>query len=205
MIDYAPDLLTALFDRAMHPCFVFDRDTLELLHVNDAMCARYGWTRDELLRMTLRDIRLPEDVPRMEQLVAERRNMPGQLSLLSRHRTKSGDVMEVEVEMTRVRYAERNATVAIVHDITRASETARLFRMLVEMSSDGLAIIGEDRVMRYISPGGERILGVRSAEIVGTASMMRTHPDDVRKLVYNPPGETMTYLVRVRHGNGSYI
>ena len=33
------------------------------LAVNDAACEHYGYTREEFLAMTIRDIRPPEDVP----------------------------------------------------------------------------------------------------------------------------------------------
>ena len=199
------DLETALFDRTRQPAWIFDCDTLALLRVNQAVVDRYGFSREELLGMTLRDLRAPEDVPLLEHTIAEFRQGHGWVKRVTRHRTKAGEQFDVELEVVGVTYHDRQCALVRVDDLTTRSKAELRFKLLVEMSSDGLAIIGADRTMQYISPGGERILGVRSEDVAGTESMMRTHPDDVQKLVYNPPGATRSYLVRVRHGNGSYI
>jgi PAS domain S-box-containing protein len=198
------DLETALFDRTWQPTWIFDCDTLALLRVNQAVVARYGYSRDELLSMTLRELRAPEDIPLLEHTIAEFRQGHGWVKRVTRHRTKAGEQFDVELEVIGVTYHDRQCALVRVDDLTTRSKAELRFKQLVEMSGDGLAIIGEDRTMQYISPGGERILGVRSEDVVGTASMMRTHPDDVHKLVYNPPGELRNYLVRVLHGDGSY-
>jgi CHASE3 domain sensor protein len=52
-----------LFEANPQPMWVFDRASLAFLAVNHAAVTRYGYTREEFLGMTLRDIRPPEDVP----------------------------------------------------------------------------------------------------------------------------------------------
>src|SRR5690348_11592344 len=51
-----------LFEKSPVPMWVFDRDTLAFLEVNDAAVQHYGWSREEFLRMTIRDIRRSDDV-----------------------------------------------------------------------------------------------------------------------------------------------
>ena len=50
--------------------WVYDRESLRFLEVNEATCARYGYRRDELLTMGITDIRLAEDVPRLHAFLA---------------------------------------------------------------------------------------------------------------------------------------
>src|SRR5579862_6964324 len=52
-----------LFDNNPHPTWVFDRETLRFLAVNAAAVKKYGYSNDEFLAMTLKDIRPPEDIP----------------------------------------------------------------------------------------------------------------------------------------------
>src|SRR5205823_8317990 len=52
-----------LFDNNPHPTWVYDRETLQFLAVNRAAVKKYGYSNDEFLAMTLKDIRPPEDVP----------------------------------------------------------------------------------------------------------------------------------------------
>ena len=56
-VDHDVDAYRLLFEASPKPTFVFDRSTLAILAVNDAACARYGWSRAEFLGMTIREIR----------------------------------------------------------------------------------------------------------------------------------------------------
>ena len=55
-----------LFERSPQPTWVIDRETLRFLAVNHEAVRQYGYSRDEFLRMTARDIRPPEEVARLE-------------------------------------------------------------------------------------------------------------------------------------------
>jgi len=187
-----------LFDRFPRPCMIFEDGTLAILEVNDAVCARYGYSREELTRMSLRDIRPPEDIAHLEMMVAERKRTPGDYRRISRHRAKSGEVFNVEVDLTRL---EGGRTLCVISDLTSVGEAELRYRLLVEASTAGLAIVAADRQMTYMNPTGERILGKRD---LGHDTNLNVHPDDVAKLVYNPPGETRNYTIRVLHGDGTY-
>ena len=54
-----------LFEASPMPMWVYDAETLAFLAVNDAAVRHYGYSRDEFLAMTIKDIRPPEDVPAM--------------------------------------------------------------------------------------------------------------------------------------------
>ena len=59
-----------LFEVNPHPMWVYDLETLRFLAVNDAAVRRYGYSREEFLALTIRDIRPPEDVPALLSFVA---------------------------------------------------------------------------------------------------------------------------------------
>jgi PAS domain S-box-containing protein len=104
---------------------VYDAETLAFLDVNDAAVRHYGYTREEFLAMTLRDIRPPEDIPRM-LAAAQAPHPTGASQGVFRHRTKSGEVIDVEVFLRDVPYAGRRAVIAVVQDVTerRRAEAA---------------------------------------------------------------------------------
>src|SRR5688572_18742844 len=62
-----------LFAHNPHPMWVYDRETLTFLEVNTAAVLRYGYSREEFLRMRIADIRPPEEVSRLLKNVAQRR------------------------------------------------------------------------------------------------------------------------------------
>src|SRR5262244_2450122 len=77
----------ALFDANPLPMFVTDHETLQILLVNRAACAHYGWTPEEFLTLTLRDIRPPEELEAFERSFAIANKTPT-YSRSARHRTK---------------------------------------------------------------------------------------------------------------------
>jgi PAS domain S-box-containing protein len=107
----------ALFLAIPEPCWVFDPGTLRLLAVNDAAVEKYGYSREELLRLTLKDLRPPEDVPRLVDTVA-RLGTGLQHSGAWRHRKRDGTVFYVEVTSHDVIFDGRPARIAVCLDIT---------------------------------------------------------------------------------------
>ncbi len=53
--------------------YILDRESLKFLEVNDAAIQKYGYSREEFLRMRTTDIRPPEDVPRFLKAVHGRK------------------------------------------------------------------------------------------------------------------------------------
>jgi PAS domain S-box-containing protein len=49
-----------LFENHSEPMWIYELETLRFLEVNDAAIRRYGYSHEEFLAMTLRDIRTPE-------------------------------------------------------------------------------------------------------------------------------------------------
>ena len=85
-----------MFANNPSPMWVYEHDTLRFLDVNDAAVRAYGFSREEFLQMTLRDIRFPEDVPALEHHLSQHHsgvNAGG----IWRHRRKNGTLLFVEI------------------------------------------------------------------------------------------------------------
>ena len=107
-----------LFEGHPHPLWVYDRETLKFLAVNEAAVRHYGYTRAEFLRMSLEDIRPPEDVERLRKqrsLAAEGLHDAGEW----RHRKKDGTVIDVSITRHTLTIGERRAALAMAQDVTR--------------------------------------------------------------------------------------
>jgi diguanylate cyclase (GGDEF)-like protein/PAS domain S-box-containing protein len=106
-----------LFEENPLPMWVADVETLELLDVNGATCRHYGYSREQLLRMKLTDLRVPEEGESLrEEFRVHRGTMPE--GLMRRHITADGRVIEVAIESRPLRYHGRNACVAVAYDLT---------------------------------------------------------------------------------------
>nr|HEX4315982.1 PAS domain S-box protein [Kofleriaceae bacterium] len=195
-----------LFDANPRPAWVFERATLRIVVVNRAAIAMYGWTRDEFLQLTLRDIREPADVPRLEAQIADSNGKTTPYRRASRHRTKDGRSIDVDLEIARIAHGDgRVLSMAVVTDLTGVADVERRFRLLVENCADGITVIGPDRNLQYVSPGAERILGVQPGELSGRSALTTTHPDDIKTIRQPQPGQVVRNLLRNRrHSDGEW-
>lgn len=117
-----------LFTGNPQPMWIFDKCNLYFLEVNDAAIASYGYSRDEFLSMTIREIRLPEDLPALLADL-EGREKRGFGSGPWRHRKKDGTLIDVEVFSHDIDFSGRRARFVLATDITereRAQEAERL-------------------------------------------------------------------------------
>jgi diguanylate cyclase (GGDEF)-like protein/PAS domain S-box-containing protein len=107
-----------LFSSNPHPMWVLDQETLAFLAVNEAAIRHYGYARDEFLAMTIRDLRVPED---LSQLVAHLAEYGPDADPPSRwrHRKKDGAVIDVEISSQAIEFAGRRAKLILSHDITQ--------------------------------------------------------------------------------------
>src|ERR1700730_8736565 len=106
-----------LFDNNPHPTWVFDRQTLRFLAVNVAAVRTYGYSSDEFLAMTIKDIRPPEDVPALLESLGAIRD-GNESAGIWRHRRKDGTVIDVEITSYELNFAGRDAEVVVAVDVT---------------------------------------------------------------------------------------
>jgi diguanylate cyclase (GGDEF)-like protein/PAS domain S-box-containing protein len=106
-----------LFEENPLPMWVVDVNTLELLAVNAATCRHYGYSRDQLLQMTVEDLRVPDETKRLHSEFRQNRGMQTAQET-RRHITADGRVIDVAIEARPLRYNDRDAAVAVAFDMT---------------------------------------------------------------------------------------
>ncbi len=121
-----------LFQANPQPMWVYDTRTLAFLAVNDRAVASYGYSEEEFLQMTLADIRLPEDLPRLMEmltyLTADTQNLGAW-----QHQRKDGTELWAEVYSHRLEFHGREARLVVANDITdRRRVEAEAERLLAQ-------------------------------------------------------------------------
>ncbi len=106
-----------LFEANPHPMWVYDLESLRFLAVNAAAIAHYGYSRDEFLAMTLKDIRPPEDVPALLANVAAVSDGLDQAGIW-RHHKRDGKIIDVEISSHVLQFDGRPAEVVLANDVT---------------------------------------------------------------------------------------
>jgi PAS domain S-box-containing protein len=116
-----------LFELNPVPCCVYETGTLQFLDVNAQAIATYGYSREEFLSLSVRDLRCPEADPDWESEDG-----------LRCHRKKNGDRIEVEAQRHPMHYQGKEAHLVVLRDITerkRFEETIEEARSRAESAS----------------------------------------------------------------------
>jgi two-component system, cell cycle sensor histidine kinase and response regulator CckA len=111
-----------LFENNPHPMWVYDQETLAFLAVNDHAIDHYGYSREEFLGMTLRDVRPPAEVGLLQEHVERRRSERAFKAFHSprtwRHRKKDGTLIDVEISASPIEFRGHTAWLALLSDVT---------------------------------------------------------------------------------------
>jgi PAS domain S-box-containing protein len=137
--------------------WIYDRDTLAFLAVNDAAIHDYGYSAREFLAMTIKDIRPPEDVPSLLEKVASVK--PGMNSASGRHLKKDGKLIDVEIVSHTLQYDSRRAELVLAMNLSD-QKTAQTREYAAKHPRDDLGWIddkhftnAEMRVAKYVARG----------------------------------------------------
>lgn len=89
------------------------------IQVNNAAIRNYGYTEEEFLRMTIKDIRPAEDIPVLEKFIdfGKQNNQLFSQSVF-RHKKKNGDIIQVEIHNNPVYFNKIKARLILANDIT---------------------------------------------------------------------------------------
>lgn len=214
----------ALFDNAPVPMWYFDPETLQFLDVNTVATVHYGYSKDEFLSMTLKDIRPPETIPQLLIDVTTNPNEP--YYIFAQHLRKDGVVLDVEVFRQMVKLNGESVMLAMVLDRTEAARLERersaaefafresaqealLLASVVEGSLDIIALHEPDGKILYITPSIANTLGYEPSEVTGRNIIALCHPEDIERAevairsVLAGMEQQVTY--RIQHKNGHYI
>jgi len=125
-----------LFDANPQPMWVFDRETFAFLAVNQAAVSHYGWSREEFLAMTALDIRPPEEVPALLEVMTRLADAPLRPGVF-RHRKKDGTLIDVETLGNPLRLYGRPAVLVLANDVTERRRLEEQFRQTQRMEAVG--------------------------------------------------------------------
>ncbi len=141
-----------LFDSNPIPVWVYDLETLDILDVNATAGDRYGYTREEFLRLKISDLRPQSDVPKLLKNIRET-TQSVQGSGPWRHEKKSGEIIDVQIRSYPLNFAGKHARLVVATDITEQKkaedalkESEERFRLIVSNIGDYAIIV--------LNPGG---------------------------------------------------
>lgn len=178
-----------LFNASPLPMWVYEDVTLKFLDMNDAAIKHYGYSKEEFLSMTLRDIRPKEEIKAFEAIL-EKNLLPGRYNSSSvKHLKKNGEVIYVNIESNAIVFNNKNARIVLATDVTEVHkaekallESEQRFKALVQNGSDLITILDSTGKLKYVSPTSKLVLGTEAKRFNGKKVIDFIHQDD-RKMV----------------------
>ncbi len=124
----------SLFDNDPNPIFVFDRSTFQIIDANIRATEKYGYSKEELLQMSFRDLGDPEDAEKIRASVVEACIFLPKV----RHRKKDGSRMHVDIHSCPRVHLGEDVIIANIADI---SDSIQAEAQLIQASK--MATLGE--------------------------------------------------------------
>jgi two-component system, cell cycle sensor histidine kinase and response regulator CckA len=171
-----------LFDGNLQPLWILDRKTQSFLAVNEAAINHYGYSREEFLAMTIRDVRPKRSSSSNPKSVSRARPpKKGSGAEVMTHRKKDGSLITVKMASHAVNFRGVDSTLVLTHDITdvlrseqrlrqseeRFSIAFRSSPMAITISTlaDGLYIDANENFLRMLGRSREEVVGHTSFEL----------------------------------------
>lgn len=183
----------ALFEGIEDAVFVHDLQG-RILDANPAASRRLGYSHEELLQLTTRDIDEPDFARGFTDRLEEQLRR-GSLSFEGRHRAKDGRVIPVDINTSLIQFEDQRAILAVMRDITernaleearRQLDEARLrtaqeieaknreltvsesrYRQLTEGCLDAVVVADPRGLITLFNPAAERTFGYEAREVLG--------------------------------------
>lgn len=171
ILKYANDILILLDDQD------------HVVDANDKADAAYGYPRNELIGMSMRQFSAESVHARIESDLT--RTGEGVALYETTHRRKDGTTFPVEVSARHIDIKGHRFRQMVIRDITEQykdrqalMESEIRYRNLVELTPDAIAVVATDGRIVSANPAGLRMFGLESLDQVAGQSMYQFVPHD---------------------------
>jgi PAS domain S-box-containing protein len=162
----------ALFEEANDAIFLETLDG-QILDVNRKACELLGYKRDELLRLSVKDIVESQTSATLTKIIEEEK-LYGGIRIETKNVRKDGTLVPVEVSTSLLTWPEQPLVLAFVHDITERKEAvAKLreseerFRSVAQTASDAIITVNREGDIVFWNNAAAKIFGHSADEMVG--------------------------------------
>ena len=121
-----------IFDQNPVPMWVSDPRTHAILEANEAAARHYGYSRDDFLSVSTRDICSEQEMAALAEYLTTAAGGAAETDVghagLCRHRRKDGTLMEVEVTWSLIAFQGHECVLTMANDLTELGRAAEALR-----------------------------------------------------------------------------
>lgn len=200
-----------LFERNPVPMWIFERESLLFLAVNDAMLRHYGYAREDLVGASILSIRPVDEAKAVQQLALSESSERPQGRVWT-HLRKDGSRIRVAIFSRDIEFNGRSARLIAGQDVTERERVEDRFRLVARVTSDAVydydLLSGE----AWWSDSFHTQLGLDRREVRPAYETWESllHPDDRARVVASRNEAIHSRLYaweaeyRFRRGDGSF-
>ena len=162
------------------PIYVYEKESLRFIDVNEAALKIYGYTRDEFLQMDLTDLYTSEDIQTLLESAQEIFN-DGEFSKPFKHRRKDGNYIYVRMSRIDYQHEDSEAYLNILEDVSYLYETEKkkqIFKAAFDNTNDMILITDPEGTITYVNDSACKILGTSSSDLMNTDITLNCGEED---------------------------
>jgi PAS domain S-box-containing protein len=125
----------SLFESNPNPMWLFHRETYVFVAVNDAAVAKYGFCKEEFLKMVIWDIRPSEDIGPLMATLKTSHPDTSEMGMW-RHIKKSGEVFWVSITMHDITFDQQRCSMVMATDMTEIVTNEQKLRLAYQNEKD---------------------------------------------------------------------
>ncbi|HXX57148.1 MAG TPA: PAS domain-containing protein [Thermodesulfovibrionales bacterium] len=189
---------SAIFEQSPYGIVIIDRKG-HLIEFNETAHRDLGYSRSEFARLSIADIDPVQTEEEIQSRISEVLKK-GHAEFDVRHKTKGGDIRDVQVRTRVLDLFGDKYLQAIWQDITdrkRAERDLELYRQILASMAEGVLLIRvKDGVIVYTNPKLEEMFGYAQGELAGRHVSLLNAPTE------KSPEETAQTIMNALHQNG---
>ena len=208
-----------LFQNNPQPMWVYDKNTLRFLAVNDYAITKYGYSEEEFLSMTLYDIRPADEFEKLDSNIFVS-DQTIQESGYWQHKSKDGVIFFVEIFSHEIFFMGKDARIVLANDVTERKRVEEIIRNSEETyrltaEQTGQIVYDHNLVNKETKWAGaiEKVTGYTYHEFISEIAddiYKYVHPDDKDITIKTckdsiAMGEGYTVEYRFKNKTGVYI
>ena len=193
------------------PIYIYDKESLRFLDINDAAQKLYGYSVDEFLQMDVTDLYTSEDIQSLLEF-SQDIFKDGEFSKPFKQRKKDGSYIHVRISRINYTHEDTEAYLNILEDVSSSFETEKknqIFKAAFDNTNDMIFITDPDGTITFVNESVSKTLGASSSDLMNTDITLNCGEEDkvfINDSVFHSHiKETVTFTIELITSEGRLL